>query len=235
MLALLQADVRTRVPHEGERDGEARDGDEQRADPDDLTGRVGRRERARGERHQRHADVARRLVQAERQPAPRRTHQIDLHHHGHRPCKALVDAEEQVGDDDPVPRRREADQQRHGQRQRPADDQHPPARVPLGKAAGEEVRDRLAEAEGEDEGQDRGLRREAELALADQRHHAALKAHHRTNERVQRDEQGELQRVGAQPEPNLRHQRAPRLAPSTTRAVSGARSAPRRPGRPHDR
>ena len=46
---------------------------------------------------------------------------------------------------------------------------------------------------------------EPEVLLADERQHAALEPDHRADERVQRDEQAELARVRAQPEPNVGH------------------------------
>ena len=49
------------------------------------------------------AEVAGRLVQAEREAASGRAGEVDLHHDGHRPGQPLVDAEQHVGGDDEPP------------------------------------------------------------------------------------------------------------------------------------
>jgi hypothetical protein len=122
-------------------------------------------------------------------------HRVDLHQHGHRPGESLVRAQEHVRGDDEAPGRREADEQRHRQRECPAQHEQPLASRPLGERAGGEVRQSLGGPERDDEGEDRGLRREPEVALADERKDAPLEPDHRTDERVQPDEQRELRRV----------------------------------------
>ena len=84
---------------------------------------------------ERDAAVAGGLVEPEREAAALRADEVDLHDDGHRPGQALVDAEQDVGGDDPGPARRDGDQQRHGQRDRPAGDQQPPAPEPLRERA----------------------------------------------------------------------------------------------------
>ena len=115
-------------------DQQAGRGDQRRADPDDRPRRVAGGERAGDEGGGGDAEVAGRLVEAEREPAPPRPGEVDLHHHRHRPGEALVDAEQQVGGDDEPPRGREPDQQRHRQRDQPADHEQPLAPEPLGQA-----------------------------------------------------------------------------------------------------
>ena len=58
------------------------------------------------------AAVAGGLVEPEREAASARADEVDLHHDGHRPREALVDAEQDVGGDDPRPARRRRDQER---------------------------------------------------------------------------------------------------------------------------
>ena len=82
------------------------------------------------------------------------------------------------------------------------------ARVSVRERAGCKVRQRLGGAEGDDEGEHRGMRGEMEVVLADQRQHAPLEPDHCPNERVEPDEQAELRSVRAQPEPDAAHARA---------------------------
>ena len=198
--ALLEGDVRGRVADEEDRQHQPGGGDQGRADPDHRARSVGRCERAAGEGGDRDAEVAGRLVQPEGEAAAGRPGEVDLHDDGHGPGEALVDAEQDVGRDDEAPRRREADEQRHRQRHEPAEHEQPLAADAVGERAGPEVGDGLREAEGDDEGQDRGGRVEAELALADERQHAALEPHHGADKGVERDEQAELRGVRAEPE-----------------------------------
>src|SRR5207244_11799753 len=57
--------------------------------------------------------------------------------------------------------------------------------------------------EGDDEGEDRRRRTEAEVPLANQRQQAPLEPDHAADERVQRDEQRELPSIGAQTQPDV--------------------------------
>src|SRR5205823_13951748 len=82
-------------------------------------------------------------------------------------------------------------------------------------------------AEGDDEGEDRRGRAEAEVLLSDQRQHASLQPDHAADERVQADEERELAGVGPQAEPDRRaHARAamvPARLAATIRACSAGR------------
>ena len=55
------------------------------------------------QRGQRDRAIAGRFVESHRQAAALGTDQVDFHDHRRRPGEALVDAEEEVGDDDPAP------------------------------------------------------------------------------------------------------------------------------------
>ena len=84
------------------------------------------------------------------------------------------------------------------------------------------------------------LRAKPEVMLADERQHAALEPDHRADERVQPDEQRELARVRAQPEPDLRrHARRADLAGAVggddPRPDRRARRQRRRAARPRTR
>ena len=83
VVALLERDLRRRVAHGEHADEQARDRDQGGADPDDGARRVAGREGAGGERGRGDAEVAGGLVEAEREPAPARADEVDLHHHGH--------------------------------------------------------------------------------------------------------------------------------------------------------
>jgi hypothetical protein len=166
---LLEADVIDRVADEDDRRDErgdrdaCRPGDEHVA-RSDLGGepsaeRGGHRDTA----------VPGGLVEAEGKAAPLRADEVDLHHYGHRPGEALVDAEEEVGGDDPGPARGYGDEHRHRQRDHPARDQQTSATEARGEPSGAEVGERLRKPEGDDERQHRGGRADAEVVLADQR------------------------------------------------------------------
>jgi hypothetical protein len=117
----LPCDLRTRVAHSEHADQQPHRSDQRRTDPDDRQRRVAGGKHAGEEGGGGDAQVAGRFVQSEREPAPPRPGQVDLHHHRHRPGEPLVDAEQQVGGDDEPPRGREPDQQRHRKRHQPAD------------------------------------------------------------------------------------------------------------------
>ena len=72
----------------------------------------------------------------------------------------------------------------------------------VGERAGGEVRQRLRDAEGDDERQHRRARGELEVVAADERQRRALEADHRADEGVDGDEQRELRGVLAQPQPD---------------------------------
>ena len=219
-------DVRAGVADEDDADQQTGRCDQGGADPDDRARREAGGKRARRERGRGDAEVAGGLVQPERETASARPGEIDLHHDGHRPGEPLVDAEQQVGGDDEPPGRREPDQQRHRQRDQPADHKQSLAADPFREVAGGEVGQRLRGAEGDHEGEDRRARLKPEVLLADERQHAPLQPDHAADERVQADEERELARVDAQAEPNRRHAAAPTLPErfaATIRSCSAGR------------
>src|SRR5262249_48149285 len=134
--------------------------------------------------------------------AAARSREVDLHHDGHRPGEPLVDAEQQVGGDDEPPGGREPDQQWHRQRHQPADHEQPLASDSFRQVAGGQVRERLGDAEGDHEGEDRGARAQSEFLLPDEREHAPPEPDHGADEGIQPDEERELARVRAQAEPD---------------------------------
>src|SRR3972149_1287004 len=71
----------------------------------------------------------------------------------------------------------------HGQGEEPAEDEEALAADPPREAAGRQVRAGLRDPEGDDEGEDRPLGREAEVPLADERKDAPLEAGHGAGER----------------------------------------------------
>ena len=116
----------------------------------------------RRQRGDRDRAVAGGLVQAHGEAAPCGADEVDLHDHGRGPRESLVDAEQHVGDDDPAPRRRPHQQQRHRQADQPSRHEHRLAAHPIGKRPGEEVGDGFDRAEGDDEGERGGERGEPE-------------------------------------------------------------------------
>jgi hypothetical protein len=152
----------------------------------------------RDPRHGAHRDVAGELVQAKRESPARGSHEVDLHDDRHRPVIAWF-AEEDIGEIDPPPGRRVDDQERDGQREEPSGDQDWLPSDPVGDARGQQVEDRLGDAEAHDEGSDGGLRAEAELLLAQERQHRPLQADHGADEGIQDDEQRELRKILPRP------------------------------------
>src|SRR5687767_3766629 len=177
-------------------------GDDHGAGPDESSRRIGGRERAGRKRRCRDTEIAGRLVQPERETASHRTDKVDLHHDRHRPGQTLVETEEDVGGDDYPPTGSKRDQDRNWQRNEPPKNEETFSPGPLGKTPGSEVRHRLRDAEGNDEREDGALRGQPEVVLADERKDAALEAHHRPDEGVERDEESELTRVRAKSEAN---------------------------------
>ena len=145
--------------------------------------------------------VAGGLVQAHGQPAAVWSGQVDLHDHRGRPAQPLVDAEQDVGGDDPAPGGRPDDQQGHGQADQPAGDQDGFAAVAVGQSAGQEVGGRLGQPEGNDVGEDGRDRGQPEDLGSQQRQQAAFLADHAADQGVDPDQEGELGQVGPQPQP----------------------------------
>ena len=133
---LLERDVRGRVAHEEQRHRKAEDRDRSAAGDQDVARNELARKPAAGGGGERNPAVAGGLVQAEREAAALGADEIDLHHHRHRPGESLVDAEEDVGDDDPSPARGDGDQERNRQGGSPADDQQTPPPDAFGEDPG---------------------------------------------------------------------------------------------------
>ena len=96
-------------------------------------------------------DVARSLVQAEREPAVPRTDEVDLHQDGGRPRQALVDPEQDIRGDDPRPIRGQDQHERDRNPDEPAcnEDGLPPDAI--GQRSCDEIRDGLGQAECDQE------------------------------------------------------------------------------------
>ena len=195
---LLLRNVVARVSNEEHGDREAGDRDDETPYPDHGARCIRRRQRARDERRRRDSEVAGGLVEPEGKAAPAGPDEVDLHHDGHRPREPLARAEEEVRDDDEAPGGGKPDQHGDGQSEQPPEDEEAATPDPVGQTACGEVGERLRHSEGDDEGENRTRRGEAEVVLADQRKDAALEADHRSDQSVQRDEQRELGGVGAQ-------------------------------------
>src|SRR5579883_3212962 len=145
-------------------------------------------------------EVAGGLVEAHGQAAAAGSDQVDLHDDGGGPGQALVDAEQHVREHDPAPRGSVDQQCGHGQCDQPAGDEHGLAPVAVGQGAGEEVGDRLGRAEGGDVGQCRCIGGEVEDIAGEQRQDGAFLTERAADQGIDRDQEGELGEVGAQPE-----------------------------------
>ena len=104
---------------------------------------------------------------------------------------------------------------------------------PLGEGARAQVRERLGEAERDDEREHRGARLEVEVRFADQRQGRALEPDHRADERVDSDQQRELRGVLAgaragRPDssPQRAGERPARLAATISACCGGAGECP---------
>ena len=172
--------------------------------------------------------VAGGLVEAHREPAACRADEVDLHDHGGRPGEPLVDAEQDVGEHHPTPRRGPHQQQRDRDADDPAGDQHGFAAVAVREGAGEEVGGCLDDAERGDEREGGGVLVEPELVGGEQREDGAFLADHAADERVHADEEHELGEVLPEPEPDPRrcrcggaHRPTSSARPVTVAQVSG--------------
>ena len=181
--------------------------------------------------------VPRELIQADRQAARVRPHQIDFHQHGHRPSKPLVDAEQRIGGDDPAPARRPHQHERHRQPDGPPQHERMLTAPALGQLAGDQVGQRLHHAEADDEAGDDAGRLKVESFGPDQRHHRAFEADHSANKRVQKNQEKKLTQVGANAERDTRgpgRVSSPELSSHANRAGRYSRRAtpPRRAAAP---
>jgi hypothetical protein len=196
----LVGDVMLRLAHDEcrqpEPGGDEADAEIERLRPQTVVGG----DPSCGERAASHREIAGELVEPHRHAAPLRPREVDLHDDRRRPRQPLADAEQHVGEQDPVPARRPHEQERHGGGGDPARDEHVLAAEAIGEASSEVVRQRLGDAEHDDERQHCGACRELELLLADRGQDAPLHADHRAHERVDDDEQRELAEVLTQSE-----------------------------------
>ena len=229
LVCLLKRDVRGGVADEQHRQQEGDHGDHGAGDHEDIAGGELCGEQAADPGGERDAAVAGGLIEAECKSAAARADEVDLHDDRHGPGKALIDAEQRVGGNDPTPARRDADQQRDGQRGGPPRDQQASASRPLRERSGRQIGECLDEPERDDERQDGSTRRQVEVVTADQRKRRALEADHRADERVDGDQERELCGVLAQPEshrypvhPTSVTDRPLRLAATIAACCSGA-------------
>ena len=202
MRELLVRHVRSGVADCIDADQDSCYGDRCCSDPDDRARCIARREGACSEGGGRDPQIPSSFVQSECESAPARAGEVDLHHDGHRPSQTLVDAEQEIRDDDEPPRHGKPDQDGHRQCDQPADHEQSFAADALGEVASGEIGERLGGTERHDEGKNRGAGPQPEVVLADQRQHAPLKAHHAADERVQSDQKRELPPVRPQPQPD---------------------------------
>ena len=108
-----------------------------------------------------------------------------------------------VREEHPFPGRRPHQQKWHGHRDQPPRDEHALAPEPIGQAARAVVRERLRDAEYDDERQHGGASRELEFPLGNRGQDAALQPRHRADEGVDDDEERELCEVFAETQTNL--------------------------------
>ncbi|EKD61236.1 MAG: hypothetical protein ACD_54C00335G0003 [uncultured bacterium] len=101
---------------------------------------------------QRHAGVACKLVQPQRQPALIGPRDVQLRRLGHRPAQPLIDAKEHGGRDDPTPAWGQIDHHRNRNRRDPAQEQHPLTPDAFRQPPGDKVQHTLDHAERNHEG-----------------------------------------------------------------------------------
>ena len=175
------------------------------ADGDECDGRIKgiesqplpRRDPAGQQRRAGHRGVSGELVEAHREPAPVAAHQIDLHDDRRRPGQPLADAQEGVRHENPVPRGRPHQEERHRHRDDPAGDEHVSPADSVRQPAGGVVRQRLGHAEDDNERERGEPGGQVKFALGEKRENGALDADHRADEGVDDYQQGELREVFA--------------------------------------
>jgi hypothetical protein len=101
---------------------------------------------------------------------------VDLAGNRHRPGKPLIDAEQNIGRDDPIPGRAVEDHKGDGNGGKPAPEQHLAPPDPLRKAPGDKIYRAFDKAKANDEGhqQSERTRRHAEFLFGQHRHNIAL-------------------------------------------------------------
>jgi hypothetical protein len=130
--------------------------------------------------------------------------QVDLHDHCRRPRQSLVHAEEQVRGDDPGPRRRPDQQERHRQSDQPAGDEDRLATEAVGKRASDEVRAGLREPERQEKRQHGRGPGESEDVGRENWQNGPLLPGHPADKSRDRNQQSELAEVRPEAEPERR-------------------------------
>jgi hypothetical protein len=128
--------------------------------------------------------------------------ELDLHQQGRRPSEPLVDPQQQVGGDDPSPRRRPHQQQRYRDADQPSHDEDAPGAEALGQQARDEVTGGLRQAEGHQEERCGKPRGEPEVSLREEGDQRALLADQGSDQRVDPDQESELREVRPDPLPH---------------------------------
>ncbi len=153
----------------------------------------------RGESHRK---ITGKFIQAHGQAALFLAHEIDFHHHGARPREALIEAEQNIRRDNPIPTRRVHEHERHGHAEEPAEHEQSFSAETIRQRAGEIIRERFDEAENHNERKDRGLRGEVKFRFGNLRQNRALHAHHAADKGIDEHEQRELSPIFFQAELN---------------------------------
>ena len=175
----------------GERDAE----EERLGSQSVLLGDVTGRECGEGD-----GAVAGGFVESHREAAAGGPDEVDLHDDRRRPGESLVDAEQDVGEDDPAPTRCEHQDERDGHGDDPAGDEDGFASDSIREGSGEEVGRGFHGAERDDEGERGGERGDPEHPIREQGKHGAFLTDHPADERVDADEETELAEVCPQSE-----------------------------------
>src|SRR5205807_1317707 len=182
-----------------------------------------------------HGYIACKLIDSERQASALRASEVYLHDHRHGPAQRLVHSKEHVRHIDPEPPVGKNDDERNRKPEKPAEDKHLLASNTLGDSRGKKVEDRFGNTEADDEGNDGGLRDQAEFLLADQRDDSSFQPHHHPNKGINHDQQQELAEILPNPEAHARflatgarhsELHAPFLLPCGRRCGGGRTTSP---------
>ena len=147
---------------------------------------------AGSEGRQCHRQVAPELVQPHGGAPGPWTHQIDLHDDRGGPGESLVYPQEHVGEEHPGPGRGPDQEKGHRKPEEPPHQEDPLPTEAVGESPGEEVRCRLHQTEGGNEGEDGAPGGKAELLLGQKREDGALQPHHGPDKGVDQDQEPEL-------------------------------------------
>jgi hypothetical protein len=114
----------------------------------------------------------------------------------------LIDAEKRVGSDHPFPARRPDDHERHRHADEPAENENALTPPGIGELARDEIGECLDYAEADDEGDDEGRRRDAELLRPDEWDDRSFDPDHAADEGIDHDKQRKLLPILFQAEPD---------------------------------